>query len=112
MDVDLPPLEGGNVAPKHAVDDRFVQKPHVTPFGGKAGAPLPRMEVPAYTKYKNTLAEVDNNPWAPFKSQIDWQIARWAKVRGSTSTAFSDLLAINGVILPTFWVATALTCYL
>ncbi|KAJ7795018.1 hypothetical protein B0H14DRAFT_3555990 [Mycena olivaceomarginata] len=97
MDVDLPPLEGGNVAPKHAVDDRFVQKPHVTPFGGKAGAPLPRMEVPAYTKYKNTLAEVDNNPWAPFKSQIDWQIARWAKVRGSTSTAFSDLLAINGV---------------
>jgi hypothetical protein len=64
MDVDLPPLEGGNVAPKHAVDDRFVQKPHVTPFGGKAGAPLPRMEVPAYTKYKNTLAEVDDNPWA------------------------------------------------
>ncbi|KAJ7803881.1 hypothetical protein B0H14DRAFT_3486916 [Mycena olivaceomarginata] len=92
-----PPPEGGNLAPKHAVDDCFVQKPHVTPFGGKAGAPLPRMEVPAYTKYTNTLAEVDNNPWAPFKSQIDWQIACWAKVRGSTSTAFSDLLAINGV---------------
>ncbi|KAJ7340027.1 hypothetical protein DFH08DRAFT_915752 [Mycena albidolilacea] len=97
MDLDPPPLEGGNLAPKHAVDDRFVQKPHVTPFGGKAGAPLPRMEVPAYTEYTNTLAEVDNNPWAPFQSQIDWQIARWAKVRGSTSTAFSDLLAINGV---------------
>ncbi|KAJ7655439.1 hypothetical protein B0H17DRAFT_1214018 [Mycena rosella] len=97
MDVDPPPPEGGVPAPKHAVDERFVQKPHVTLFGGKAGAPLPRVEVPAYTKYTNTLAEVDDNPWAPFKSQIDWQIARWAKVRGSTSTAFSDLLAINGV---------------
>jgi hypothetical protein len=66
MDLDPPPLEGGNLAPKHAVDDRFVQKPHVTPFGGKAGAPLPQMEVPAYTKYTNTLAEVDDNPWASF----------------------------------------------
>ncbi|KAJ7845718.1 hypothetical protein B0H14DRAFT_2357953, partial [Mycena olivaceomarginata] len=35
--------------------------------------------------------------WAPFKSRIDWAVARWAKLRGSTSTAFSDLLAIEGL---------------
>ncbi|KAJ7694865.1 hypothetical protein B0H17DRAFT_931310 [Mycena rosella] len=66
-------------------------------FGGAAGTPLPRTELPAYDQYTAHLSETDENPWAPFKSQIDWQIARWAKVRGSTSTAFSDLLAINGV---------------
>ncbi|KAG2124671.1 hypothetical protein DEU56DRAFT_963354 [Suillus clintonianus] len=38
-----------------------------------------------------------NNPYFPFCSQIDWEIARWSKLRGPTSTAFTDLLAINGV---------------
>ena len=38
-----------------------------------------------------------SNLWAPFSSEIDWKVARWAKLRGAGSTAFSDLLAINGV---------------
>ncbi|KAG2741893.1 hypothetical protein P692DRAFT_20750106, partial [Suillus brevipes Sb2] len=37
------------------------------------------------------------NPWAPFNSQMDWEVAHWAKVRGLGSTAFTDLLAIEGV---------------
>jgi hypothetical protein len=39
----------------------------------------------------------DKGPWAPFKSRQDWKVARWAKLRGPGSTAFSDLLAIPGV---------------
>ncbi|KAJ7862154.1 hypothetical protein B0H14DRAFT_2349685, partial [Mycena olivaceomarginata] len=35
--------------------------------------------------------------WAPFSSQVDWEVAKWAKLRGSTSTTFTDLLAIEGV---------------
>ncbi|KAJ3520504.1 hypothetical protein NMY22_g12728 [Coprinellus aureogranulatus] len=35
--------------------------------------------------------------WAPFNSRMDWEIAKWAKLRGPGSTAFSDLLAIPGV---------------
>lgn len=38
-----------------------------------------------------------DNPWAPFNSQKDWELARWVKLRGPGSTAFSELLAINGV---------------
>jgi hypothetical protein len=38
-----------------------------------------------------------HNPWAPFRSKKDWEIARWAKFRGVGSTAFSDILAIDGV---------------
>ena len=37
------------------------------------------------------------NPWAPFNSKLDWEIARWAKLRGPGSTAVSDLLSIDGV---------------
>ncbi|KAG2364923.1 hypothetical protein BDR07DRAFT_1449989 [Suillus spraguei] len=39
----------------------------------------------------------DENPYHPFNSQIEWEVARWAKLRGATSTAFSDLLSIDGV---------------
>ncbi len=39
------------------------------------------------------------NIWAPFSSEIDWKVARWAKLRGAGSTAFSDLLAIDGVCI-------------
>jgi hypothetical protein len=40
-----------------------------------------------------------DNPWAPFRSKKDWEIARWAKFRGVGSTAFSEILAIDGVRL-------------
>ena len=47
-------------------------------------------------RYSNALGS-NRNPWAPFTSEIDWMVARWAKLRGPGSTAFSELLAINGV---------------
>ncbi|KAG1853554.1 hypothetical protein C8R48DRAFT_749627 [Suillus tomentosus] len=37
------------------------------------------------------------NIYAPFSSQMDWDIAKWAKLRGSSSTAFTDLLEIDGL---------------
>ena len=37
------------------------------------------------------------NPWHPFVSEIDWNVARWAKTRGSSSTALTELLSIPGV---------------
>ena len=35
--------------------------------------------------------------WFPFRSQCDWEVARWAKMRGPSSTAVTELLAIPGV---------------
>ncbi|KAF8641626.1 hypothetical protein AX16_009886 [Volvariella volvacea WC 439] len=37
------------------------------------------------------------NPWTSFSSQLDWKIAKWAKLRGPGLMAFLDLLAISGV---------------
>jgi len=39
----------------------------------------------------------DENLYYPFASKIECEVARWAKLRGSSSTAFSDLLSIDGV---------------
>ena len=35
--------------------------------------------------------------WAPFRSQCDWEVAHWAKMRVPTSSAMADLLAIPKV---------------
>ncbi|KAF8259944.1 hypothetical protein EI94DRAFT_1706680 [Lactarius quietus] len=35
--------------------------------------------------------------YAPFLSKTDWEIARWAKLRGPGSTAFSELMSIEGI---------------
>ena len=44
-----------------------------------------------------------DNPSAPFNLKKDWEITRWAKLRRLRSTAFSDLLAINGVCFSSFF---------
>ncbi|KAI0343815.1 hypothetical protein BDW22DRAFT_1477302 [Trametopsis cervina] len=38
-----------------------------------------------------------NNPYAPFTSQLDWELARWAKLRSPGSTAMTELLQIEGL---------------
>ena len=62
-----------------------------------AGAPVPnrRAGIAGYQKYARAFSR--RNPWAPFTSHIDWAVARWAKLRGPGSTAFTELLKIEGV---------------
>ena len=44
--------------------------------------------------------EASNNLiWAPFGSQCEWEIVYWSKMRGPTSSATADLLAIPEVCL-------------
>ena len=62
---------------------------------GSPGAPIPGMP-PGPSMYESqvTLAA---SVWAPFRSQCDWDLARWAKMRSPTSSAVTDLLAIPTV---------------
>jgi hypothetical protein len=64
------------------------------PFGSP-GAPIPGMP-PGPSSYESqvTLAA---SVWAPFHSQCDWELARWAKMRSPTSSAVMDLLALPTV---------------
>ena len=50
--------------------------------------------------YQTSQEALGASIWAPFRSQCDWEIARWAKMRGPTSSAVADLLAIPGVCAP------------
>ncbi|KAH9164725.1 hypothetical protein EDB89DRAFT_2116221 [Lactarius sanguifluus] len=43
---------------------------------------------------------LNTSVWAPFHSQCDWEIALWAKIRGPTSSALTELLQIPKVRTP------------
>ena len=73
---------------------------HIVAFpGGSAGSPIHiRLEGSSYNAYCNALESPSSpNPFAPFRSQIDWEVAKWAKTRGPGSTAVTELLQIEGV---------------
>ncbi|KAG2118347.1 hypothetical protein BD769DRAFT_1629699 [Suillus cothurnatus] len=38
-----------------------------------------------------------DNIYAPFTSKLDWEMAQWAKLQGPSSTAFSELISIEGL---------------
>src|SRR6266702_584095 len=69
------------------VIDRF---PH-----GHPGAPV--SGIGQASIFEATCNGLGDSIWAPFRSQCDWEIARWAKMRGPTSTAVTELLAIPEV---------------
>ncbi|KAF7349526.1 hypothetical protein MSAN_01743000 [Mycena sanguinolenta] len=52
---------------------------------------------PERSEYRGTVGDAPSNPYKPFLLKMDWEIARWAKLRGAGSTAFTDLLKIEGV---------------
>ncbi|KAG1860757.1 hypothetical protein F4604DRAFT_1882538 [Suillus subluteus] len=73
----------------------FVRVPYPDPCAGRSMS-HGSVDHGANVAYGVHLAN-DENPYHPFNSQIKWEVARWAKLRGATSTAFLDLLLIDGV---------------
>ncbi|KIJ62538.1 hypothetical protein HYDPIDRAFT_135569 [Hydnomerulius pinastri MD-312] len=53
--------------------------------------------VHSHHKYAQHFKDDSHNPYAPFRSHMDWSFARWAKMRGPGSTAVSELLSIDGL---------------
>ncbi|KAF8259650.1 hypothetical protein EI94DRAFT_1773899 [Lactarius quietus] len=42
-------------------------------------------------------SQSEANIYTPFASALEWEVARWAKIRGPTSTSFSELMVIEGI---------------
>ena len=90
-------LEAGRKAVEDALRQHIVVDRFPLP---SAGAPLvtaPHIS-DLETQYDQDITDA-NNPYSPFASRLDWEVARWAKLRGPGSTAVSELFAIDGVSL-------------
>lgn len=87
--------------PRNTAEARLGHGPYITHFPlPTAGAPVFKPSEKAhehiYEDYSEKIAGSENI-YAPFESKLDFDIALWAKMRGSGSTAFTDLLAIDNV---------------
>ncbi|PIL26404.1 hypothetical protein GSI_12165 [Ganoderma sinense ZZ0214-1] len=78
---------------QHRAQDQLRTKTYIDRFPGvHAGAPVhQRRELSAYDK----VDADEDNVYFPFQSRIDWEVGRWAKLRGPTSTAVTELLKIK-----------------
>lgn len=63
---------------------------------GSPGAPIPGAHQGSHV-YQRSRDTFGSSEWAPFCSQRDWEVAHWAKMRGPTSSALAELLAIPEV---------------
>lgn len=75
--------------------------PEIVEFSvGNAGSRFKTNHRGGNQSYLQSISNADNpNPYEPFSSKLDWEIARWAKRRGQGSNALMELLKINGVSL-------------
>ncbi|KAJ7933521.1 hypothetical protein B0H13DRAFT_1856028 [Mycena leptocephala] len=103
-DAPMPEPDTDNIPPareiRMAAEDRFHHKPIVVKYpGNTAGKPISTTRNPTSEKaYESPLKDcTSSNPYAPLTSKMDWEVAKWAKLRGAGSTAFSDLLNIEGI---------------
>ena len=74
------------------------KKPYVVKFNkGKAGATYTNPDcVDQNTAYSSQIGNQEN-PFNLFHSKVEWEFALWAKTRGPSSTAFTELMSIEGV---------------
>ena len=94
---DSPSDGGGAMRLRGGAEIQLQEKPYVVKFTkGKAGAVYSQDGINLNTEYTNSLGESDN-PYKPFTSKMEWEIACWAKTRGPSSTAFTELMKIEGV---------------
>ncbi len=83
-----------DLTPSQGVSTLVVDK---FPFGSP-GIPISdRPQGSPASAHESRHATSMDSPWAPFKSELDWITARWAKMRGPSSTAMTQLLAMPGV---------------
>ncbi|THU77631.1 hypothetical protein K435DRAFT_877593 [Dendrothele bispora CBS 962.96] len=76
-----------------------LRKPFIKPYSDPhAGAPLSTQTtiLDGNDVYTEKIGH-KGNIWAPFQSEIDWKVTKWAKLRGASSTAVTELLSIDGV---------------
>jgi hypothetical protein len=106
-DLDKDESEDGSVASEGDVVVQEVPDAEdilVDVFPGDAGTTVDPGSGTLYTQYNSTRYE-EGNVYAPFRSQLDWEFARWAKLRGPGSTVVMELLQIAGVSTRAFLAA-------
>jgi len=75
-------------------------EPTVVHFPGRRAGEVYSKGIMTMEECENALGGPSENPYSPFASKIDWELAKWAKLRGPSATSFTEMLNISGVSGP------------
>ena len=85
-------------------EEVLQKRPFIVKFTkGRAGATYTNKCVDGdnlNVSYTRNIGNAENS-YSPFSSKLEWEIAHWAKMRGPSSTAFDELIKIEGVSFTT-----------
>ena len=86
--------EPSGIAGRQRIEEKLCQKIHVEHFSGCAGAIIENENLQnyGYSAYADK-----ENLHGPFLSELDWKVTHWAKLRGPSSAAITELLQIPTV---------------
>jgi hypothetical protein len=86
-------------APMPSVSSQPEPPVEIEPFPSEsAGRPIRVSQAAgAEDSENNCQQDGSDDVFEPFKSRLEWEVVKWAKLRGSSSTALTELLAIEGV---------------
>ncbi|KAJ8456588.1 hypothetical protein ONZ51_g12036 [Trametes cubensis] len=99
-DASQDPSQPDRCAPgvRQQVEERLRTRTHIVAYPHPdAGARVSARTGATSNERYATEMEDDSNIYSPFISELDWQFARWAKMRGPGSTAVTELLQIPHV---------------
>ncbi|KAH8979026.1 hypothetical protein EDB83DRAFT_2537413 [Lactarius deliciosus] len=93
------PQDDNTLQSRGEVGPVLERRPKVTRYpGGNAGVTHSKANMTKNQKHETKIGDASqSNPYAPFASSLDWQIAKWVKLHGPSSTAFTEMMAIEGV---------------
>lgn len=97
MDVDEPVDVEDTDAPQDHDTHQLYEEPQHIPFMKGAPGAIFEKGVPTYVSYSEVVEAQPASDYPKFASRMDWEIARWAKLRGPSATAFDELLKIEEV---------------
>ncbi|KAI9451165.1 hypothetical protein BJY52DRAFT_1206005 [Lactarius psammicola] len=109
---EVEPATGSPSENEQPQDDDILQKrgevgpvlkrcPKITRYlGGNAGVVHSKTNTTENQNYEAKVGETSQaNAYAPFASCLEWEIAKWAKLRGPSSTAFTEMMVIDGIVV-------------
>ncbi|KAL1711531.1 hypothetical protein EV715DRAFT_278440 [Schizophyllum commune] len=79
-------------------EEQLRHRPFVVKYPGRAGEAVAGHEQSSNTQYQNALCGGPSDVYGVFGHRLSWDLARWAKSKDISASAFNELLAIPELV--------------
>ena len=78
-------------------EESLLVEPTIAHFPGRRVGEVCSQGIATMQEYDDAFGGPPEEKYFPFTSKTNWELAKWAKLRGPSATSFTELLNISGV---------------